>query len=82
MAEADHYSHMPTVKILRLGGERLPPPPPPKKKKKKKKIFDHSMKTGGSFYDTNGLVDRPIIEWTDCQKVKSCQDIVVRTVLG
>ena len=33
---ADHYSHMPTVKILRLGGERLPPPPPPPKKKKKK----------------------------------------------
>ena len=25
LAEADHYSHMPTVKILRLGGERLPP---------------------------------------------------------
>ena len=40
------------------------------------------MKTGGSFYDTNGLADRPSIEWTDCQKVKSCQDIVVRTVLG
>ena len=41
MAEADHYSHMPTVKILRLGGERLihPPPPPKKKKKKKKKSF-------------------------------------------
>ena len=37
LAEADHYSHMPTVKILRLGGERLthpPTPPPPKKKKK------------------------------------------------
>ena len=34
LAEADHYSHMPTVKILRLGGERLPPS---KKKKKKKK---------------------------------------------
>ena len=34
LADADHYSHMPTVKILRLGGERLPPtphPPPPKK---------------------------------------------------
>ena len=41
LAEADHYSHMPTVKILRLGGERLthPPPPPPLKKKKKKKKF-------------------------------------------
>ena len=37
LAKADHYSHMPTVKILRLGGERLTPPPPPHKKKKKKK---------------------------------------------
>ena len=36
LADADHYSHMPTVKILRLGGERLPPS---KKKKKKKKKF-------------------------------------------
>ena len=36
LAEADHYSHMATVKILRLGGERLPPQP---KKKKKKKSF-------------------------------------------
>ena len=35
LAEADHYSHMPTVKILRLGGERLPP----SKKKKKKKFW-------------------------------------------
>ena len=35
LAKADHYSHMPTVKILRLGGERLPP----SKKKKKKKSF-------------------------------------------
>ena len=33
LAEVDHYSHMPTVKILRLGGERLTPPP------KKKKSF-------------------------------------------
>ena len=39
LAEADHYSHMPTVKILRLGGERLTPPPTKKKKKKKKKSF-------------------------------------------
>ena len=40
LAEADHYSHMPTVNILRLGGERLTSPPPtPKKKKKKKKKF-------------------------------------------
>ena len=37
LAEADHYSHMPTVKILRLGGERLTHPHPPSKKKKKKK---------------------------------------------
>ena len=33
---------LPTVKMLSLGGERLPPPPPPppheKKKKKKKKL--------------------------------------------
>ena len=36
LAEADHYSHMPTVKILRLGGERLPPSKKKKKKKKKK----------------------------------------------
>ena len=40
LAETDHYSHMPTLKILRLGGERLThpshPPSPPKKKKKKK----------------------------------------------
>ena len=35
LAEADHYSHMPTVKILRLGGERLTPPPPAPPKKKK-----------------------------------------------
>ena len=38
LAEADHYSNMPTVKMLSLGGERLTPPPPltpPKKKKKK-----------------------------------------------
>ena len=38
LVEADHYSHMPTVKILRLGGERLPPP-----KKKKKKVLDHYL---------------------------------------
>ena len=36
LADADHYSHMPTVKILRLGGERLPPSKKKKKKKKKK----------------------------------------------
>ena len=38
LAEADQYSHMPTVKMLSLGGERLTaPPPPPKKKKKTRK---------------------------------------------
>ena len=36
LAEADHYSHMPTVKMLSLGGERLTTL---KKKKKKKKKF-------------------------------------------
>ena len=29
LAEADHYSHTPTVKMLSLGGERLPQSPPP-----------------------------------------------------
>ena len=49
LAEADHYSHMATVKILRLGGERLthPPPSPQKKKtkknKKKKNVLDHYL---------------------------------------
>ena len=37
LAKADHYSHMATVKILRLGGERLTHPHNQKKKKKKKK---------------------------------------------
>ena len=32
LAEADHYSNMPTAKMLSLGGERLPPPPHPPKK--------------------------------------------------
>ena len=43
LAEADHYSHMPTVKILRLGGERLPTSKKKKKKKKKKKVLDHYL---------------------------------------
>ena len=36
---------LPSVKMLSLGGERLPPPPPPqkKKKKKKKKALDHYL---------------------------------------
>ena len=36
LAKADHYSHMATVKILRLGGERLTHPHNIKKKNKKK----------------------------------------------
>ena len=52
LAEADHYSHMPTVKILRLGGERLPPS---KKKKKKKKSFG-SLPLPQSGYATTIMV--------------------------
>ena len=39
MAEANHYSHMPTVKMLSLGGERLTPttPYPPHTKKEENK---------------------------------------------
>ena len=36
MAKADHYSHMATVKILRLGGERLTHPHNNNNKKKKR----------------------------------------------
>ena len=43
MAKADHYSHMATVKILRLGGERLTHPHKKKKKKKKKNVLDHYL---------------------------------------
>ena len=53
LAEADHYSHMPTVKILRLGGERLPPSK--KKKKKKKKSFG-SLPLPQSGYATTIMV--------------------------
>ena len=35
LAEADHYSHIAPVKMLSLGGERLPPPPPPRQDLKK-----------------------------------------------
>ena len=35
MVKADHYPHMATVKILRLGGERLTHPHNQKKKKKR-----------------------------------------------
>ena len=55
LAEEDHYSHMPTVKILRLGGERLPPPTPPPKKKKKKKSFG-SLPSPQSGYATPIMV--------------------------
>ena len=34
---------LPTVKMLSLGGKRLPSPPPQKKKKKKKKVLDHYL---------------------------------------
>ena len=34
LAEADHYSHMPTVKMLSLVGERLTPPSPTFRKTK------------------------------------------------
>ena len=44
---------MPTVKILRLGGERLPPPQ--KKKKKKKKSFG-SLPSPQSGYATPIMV--------------------------
>ena len=44
LAEADHYSHMATVKILRLGGERLTHShKQTKKKKKKKNVLDHYL---------------------------------------
>ena len=59
MAEADHYSNMPTVKMLSLGGERLtppPPPPPPKKKKKKKKKKLGSLPAPQSGYATAIMV--------------------------
>ena len=39
LAKADHYSHMATVKILRLGGERLTHP----HNQKKKNVLDHYL---------------------------------------
>ena len=56
MAKADHYSHMATVKILRLGGERLTHPPPPKKKKKKKRKRFGSLPAPQSGYATPIMV--------------------------
>ena len=43
LVEADHYSHMPTVKCL--GGEKLTPPPPspPLNNNNKKKVLDHYL---------------------------------------
>ena len=58
MAKADHYSHMATVKILRLGGERLTHPHNNnnnKKKKKKKKSFG-SLPAPQSAYATPIMV--------------------------
>ena len=57
MAEADHYSNMPTVKMLSLGGERLTlsSSPPPQKKKKKKKGFE-SIPAPRSGYATAIMV--------------------------
>ena len=48
---------LPTVKMLSLGGERLPPPPPPPppKKKKKKKSFG-SLPAPRSGYATTIMV--------------------------
>ena len=47
LAEADHYSHMATVKILRLGGERLTHPHNNNKKKKEeeknKNVLGHYL---------------------------------------
>ena len=49
LADADHYITpiLPTVKMLSLGGERLPPPPPvpppPPKIKNKKNGLDHYL---------------------------------------
>ena len=56
MAKADHYSHMATVKILRLGGERLTHPHNKKKKKKKKKKRFGSLPAPQSGYATPIMV--------------------------
>ena len=50
LAEADHYSQMPTVKMLSLGGERLSPHPPPQKKTKKKQKTKTKTKTKKKFW--------------------------------
>ena len=68
-AEADHYSHMPTVKILRLGDERLTPPPPPKKKKKKKKFWIITCTTIWLCYSHYGVFCSFILLIYSSQKV-------------
>ena len=61
---------MPTVKILRLGGERLiPPPPPKKKKKKKKKVLDHYLHHNRLCYSHYGVFCSFILLIYSSQKV-------------
>ena len=62
LAEADHYSHMATVKILRLGGERLPPSP--EKKKKKKKFWIITCTTSWLCYSHYGV----FCSFTHCRR--------------
>ena len=65
LAEADHYSHMPTVKILRLGGERLTPP----LKKKKKKFWIITCTTIWLCYSHYGVFCSFILLIYSLQKV-------------
>ena len=60
--EADHYSHMPTVKILRLGGERL-------KKEKKKKNWIITCTTIWLCYSHYGVLCSFILLIYSSQKV-------------
>ena len=64
---------MPTVKILRLGGERLtpplPPPPQKKKKKKKKKFWIITCTTIWLFYSHYGVFGSFILLIYSSQKV-------------
>ena len=55
LAEADHYSHMPTVIMLILNGERLTPSPFPPPQKKKKKGFG-SLPAPRSGYATASMM--------------------------
>ena len=65
LAKADHYSHMPTVKILRLGGERLTPPP----KKKNKSFGSLTCTTIWLFYSHYGVFGWFILLIYSLQKV-------------